>query len=99
MHDAAILVKENKKLQAVNIRKKQKRAKKHKYIADEEILTDAEDLTRAQTTTEASRFHMKKIELKQSQLKKHASTRCSICEELDHKTSKCSQIEENSYSN
>ena len=70
IYDTAILVKKNKKLWAVNIRKKQKRAKKHKYIIIEEILTDAEDLAKAQTNTETFISYTEKIESAESQSKK-----------------------------
>ena len=98
-HTVVIIIKENKKLQAVNVREKQKRAKKCKYIATEEILTDAEDLARAQTTTEASTSHTKEIESVKSQSKKRASAQCSICRKFNHIAHSCPQRDEINSSN
>jgi len=52
MHNAAILVKENKGLRATNERKKRKKAKKRSYIATESVLTvqEAVDLVQSRDT-------------------------------------------------
>ncbi|EDN08103.1 conserved hypothetical protein [Histoplasma mississippiense (nom. inval.)] len=81
MCSAAILAKENKELRAANEKQKRKRGKGRTYIAQEGVLRVEEGIDRVRSVNEQEN---EKVEVSDSQPRKRAAPRCSICGTIGH---------------
>jgi hypothetical protein len=93
MHNAAILVRENKELKTVNAKQKRKRETRRTYISQEEDLTIKEGMDRVRRANKAERQAVKQAD---SQSRKRAVQQCSVCRILGHTARTCSQRTGNS---
>jgi hypothetical protein len=88
MYNAAILASQNEQLIAENNRQKQKRAKKHQYIAKGGVFS------REEAQAKISEIDNSQIEVKignTDEPRPRAPPKCSLCTLLEHKANKCPQ--------
>lgn len=88
MHSAAILAAENRELRAANAKQKRKRERGRTYIAQEGALGVEEGLDRIQRVNE---WEQGVVEAAESQPRKRAAPRCSVCGIIGHTARTCSR--------